>query len=320
MHPTKLGIIGIGHVGAQVLTNAAKSHLFGEIVLIDTRTNVAWGEAEDHSHAQGLHSRANVNIYAGTYDDLSDADIIIISATYMYKPDDIPTNRQQLLLDNVSIIRQIMRDIVARTQDAILIFITNPVDTVAYMAVEEFGYPANRVIGTGCMLDSSRLRHTIAKHYQIDPHAVTGYMLGEHGVSAFPVLSHVSVGGVSYSEFQELYPDVPKLTRQTLQQHVVEVPYEVFRAKNGVTDAAIAQVAIELTQHVVLDEKAIVPVGAYLNKGQYGITNSVTLSTPCVIGKNGIEKIFEISLDHWEQEQMANTITVIQSSIANTKA
>lgn len=312
---SKLGIIGVGHVGATVLTEAVNSHLFSEIVTIDSREKISYGEALDNAHATGLMSRSNVVVRSGNYSDLSDAEVIIVAATHVYPEGEIPAERQELLKNNAKIVRQIMTDITSQTRAAILIFITNPADTVVHIAASEFNYPKNRVIGTGCMLDSARLRYVLSQTYGIDPKSISGFMLAEHGMTAFPALSHLTIGSLSYEEFAACYPAIEPFTPQDLKDQVVQAAYEVFYAKNGVTSVAIAKAAIDLARAVVLNEKSIFPVSSLLDEGQYGTRQSIALSTPCVVGRDGIEKVFEVNLNEWERLQMAESIRCISQSI-----
>lgn len=314
MKTHKLAVIGVGHVGSHVLANAVKSDLFSDIVVIDPRGQIAFGEALDQAHATGLFSRANVNIYAGSYQDVADADICIISATHVYPPGQTPEDRQVLLGNNASIVRQIMRDISAVTKEAILIFITNPADTVTYMAATEFDYPIHRVIGTGCTLDSARLRYTIAKHYGVDPKSVSAFMYGEHGYTAFPVLSHAQIGGIPFDQLSEYFPEVATLDPQALKDEIVRSAYDVFHAKNGVTNAGVAQAALDVARSIVLDERTIHPVSVYLTK-EHGIESPVAFSVPTILGKDGVIKKLPLTLNAWEEEKLQESIAAIRANI-----
>lgn len=316
MKSQKLGIIGVGHVGEHVLAYASSSNLFGEIVVIDSREELAFGEALDQDHATGLLSRPNVNIYSSNaYNDLSDADVIIVSATHVYPKGEVPADRQQLITNNASIIRSIMKNISEVTQEAIIIFITNPADTVIYMAANEFSYPKERMMSTGCMLDSARLRYIIGKHYNVDPKSVSGYMMGEHGYSAVPILSRLSVAGIPYDQLSKHFPDIKPLTADEVQEKVVQAAYEVFDNKFGVTNAAVAQSSIELARAILLDEHSIYPVSTPLLDGEYNTKRPVAFSTPTVITRQGWTKRFEVPLNEWETEKLNVSAESIRASI-----
>lgn len=310
----KLAIIGVGNVGSHVLSNAVKSNLFSEIVVIDTRETLAFGETLDQAHATGLFSRSNVMLKVGSYEDVADADICIISATHVYPMGELPEDRQGLLRNNAIIIRQIMEDISKVTKDAILIFITNPADTVVYMAATEFDYPIERIIGTGTTLDSARLRYILARYYHVDPKSICAYMMGEHGYTAFPVLSHAQIGGIFFDELINYFPNQPALGAQELKDKVVEAAYEVFRSKNGVTNAGVAQAALDIAQSIILNERTIFPVSTLLNH-IYGIKEPIAFSVPTIIGKEGVIQVLPLTLNKWEEEKLAESITAIRLNI-----
>lgn len=316
----KLGIIGVGHVGELVLSTAVHQNLYSDIVLIDTNENKAKGEALDQTHGTGFITRSNTNIINGTYEDLEDADVIIIAATHQYPQGEIPADRQELLKDNATIFRQIMTDLIAVTKEPILIFISNPVDTAVYIAATEFGYPVHKVLGTGTTLDSARLKQFIASHYMVDPKSVQAYMLGEHGYTAFPSYSQITVGGMSYEDFDALYPEVKPLTRQQMMEHAVQTAYEVFHAKEGVTNAAVAQAANEVARNILLDEYTIQSVCSLIPKELYQLEADIVFGLPTVISKKGIVKHLAIPLDEIERSQLHQSIKAIQANIdlANT--
>lgn len=316
MKSQKLAIVGVGHVGEHVLAYASSSDLFGDIVVIDTRENLAFGEALDQAHATGLLSRNNVSIRStNDYNEVKDADVIIVSATHVYPYGEVPADRQELLTNNAQIIRSVMKNISAVTKEAIIIFITNPADTVVYMAATEFDYPAERVMSTGCMLDSARLRYVLGEHYQVDPKSVSGYMIGEHGYTAVPVLSRVSIAGIPYDELKDHFPEVQPLSPEKIQEKVVQAAYEVFNNKIGVTNAAVAQSAIELARSILLDEHSIYPISTPLLEGEYDTDQPVAFSTPTIVTRQGWTKRFQVQLNDWEKEKLAQSAQSIRASI-----
>ncbi len=311
----KLVIIGSGHVGEHVLAYAVSSELFGEVAIIDPRDQIAFGEALDQAHATGLLSRNNVDIHEGDYEDVHDADIIIVTATYYYYPDPIPEDRQVLLGNNAEIVRDIMKNISTRTKEPIIIFITNPADTVVHIAATEFDFPVNKIMSTGCMLDSSRLRYYIGQHYGVDPKSVSGYMMGEHGYTAFPALSHLTVGGIAFDDLETYFPEIAPLEPHEIKDKIVESAYEVFRAKVGVTNAGVAQASIDLARAVLLDEKSILPVSTYCGEGTPYADNPISYSTPTIVGRQGWERQLFVSLNEWEQEKLDTSIASIRANI-----
>ena len=315
MKNNKLAIVGVGHVGSYVLADAMKTDLFSEIVVIDKDKDVAFGEALDQAHATALTYMANTNVHAGDYQDVKDADVIIIAAgpSVIITDKNAKPDRALLAEVNAKVIREVMEGITTYTKDAIIIVITNPLDTILYIAENEFDYPKGRVFGTGTMLDSARLRHAVASNYTIDPKSVTGYMMGEHGMTAFPVFSRLNVQGFGEKELDIHFEGKEALNREVFGQKVVDTAYDVITSK-GWTNAAIAQAAITLAKAVLLDERSVYPVCTTLN-GQYGYEGDVALSMPCIIGKNGVEHQLEIELDAEEMKLLHKSAQYIQETM-----
>lgn len=322
MHKNKLVIVGVGHVGSYVLADAMKTGLFAEIGVIDILENVAYGEALDQAQATALTYMNNVDVKSGGYEQCADADVIIVAAGPSVIPDPNDPkgepDRTLLTKKNCEVIREVMTGITKYTKEAIVILITNPLDTMVYIAENEFDYPVGRVFGTGTMLDSARLRKLVADTYQIDPKSVTGYMMGEHGSTAFPVLSHVNVSGIPYSELNEYFVASENIQDpETVKALVVSAAYKVLNGK-GWTNAGVAQSAVTMAKAVLLDEKSIYPASTTLS-GQYGHDGDVALSMPCIIGREGILKQLPIKLNEWETQKLEKSIAFIQATMRDAK-
>ncbi len=322
MKPFKLVVVGVGHVGSYVLADAMKLGLFGEIALIDSNAEVARGEALDQTHAAALTSLTNVHVHAGDYDTCADADIIVVAAGPSVIPDPKdPTGRPDrslLATANAAVIREVMTGITSFTRDAYVLLITNPLDTVVWIAENEFDLPAGHVFGTGTMLDSARLRTIVAQRYGVDPKSVSGYMMGEHGSTAFPVLSHVNVAGIPYGALGRRLNGAETLTNEQVREAVVRSAYDVFNAK-GWTNAGVAQSAITMARSILLDERTVHPASTTL-RGEYGHDGDVALSMPCILGKEGIVRRIAVDLDPWETEQLARSIDFIRTTMAEVGA
>lgn len=314
-HGPRLVVIGLGHVGSQVLTEAVRAGIFAEIVTIDKKDGTAYGEALDHHQASALPGNPGVKLRSGDYEDCKDADVIICAAGPSITPDGSGSqpDRSTLTEVNAKEIRQVMTDLTAVTRDPALIFITNPLDTMVFLAENEFDYP--RAFGTGTMLDSSRLRRIVADRVGISPETVSGYMMGEHGTTAFPVLSRLTACGIRADEFKEHFG--VELDPEEVRQSVVSAAYDVFNAK-GWTNAAVARSAVLLARAVLFDEKSVWPVSSTL-RGEYGYDGNVAFSIPSVIGANGVEKRFAVSLNEWEQKALEAAAADIQHTIADAK-
>lgn len=317
---TKLAVIGVGHVGLQVLADAMKIGLFSEIVVIDENKEVAFGEALDQAHATALTYMTNVAIYAGDYEDVKGADVIIIAAgsSVIKSEEDEKPDRTILAVENGNTIRKIMSGITKYTKEAIIIVITNPLDIVLYIAENEFDYPKGRVFGTGTMLDSARLRYVVASNYNIDPKSVTGNMMGEHRMTAFLVFSRLNIYGFGEKELDKRFQGKEILDRKVVGQEVVDGAYGVLNGK-GWTNARVAQAAITLAKAVLLNEKSVYPVSTTLN-GQYGYNGDVALSMPFIISKNGVEQQLAIELDEEEMKVLHKSAAYIKATIKIAEA
>ncbi len=318
MHTNKLVVVGVGHVGSYVLADAMKTELFGKIGVIDAQKNVAYGEALDQAHATAQTYMTNVDVSDGGYEQCADADVIIIAAGGSVVPDPskpkAEPDRALLTKANCGVIREVMAGIIRYTRDAIVILITNPLDSMVYIAENEFGYPRGRVFGTGTMLDSARLRKLIAGTYGIDPKSVTGFMMGEHGRTAFPVLSHVNVGGIPFGELGRYFTATQDINDpEVVKAKIVSAAYDVLNGK-GWTNAGVAQAAITMAKAVLLDERSIYPASTTL-RGQYGYDGNVALSMPCMIGRDGILKQLPVTLNEWETAKLSESAAFIQATM-----
>lgn len=292
----KLAIIGLGHVGSEVLTKAVASNIAAEIACIDIKENVAYGEALDICHSISSPINRNIKVYSGGFDTVKDADVIICDAG----PSILPGQYERLKLakENVKNITEIMTEVVKYNTDAIFIMITNPLDVTTYLAATKFGWKHGRLFGTGTTLETLRFKYILSRHFGVSPQDIQGYMLGEHGNSAFPAWSTVSIGGIRLNDLHNYFPEV-KLDRELIHKQVVKTAYEVMDAK-GWTNTGIASGAIRLAQAVFFDEKAVVPVSVPLT-GEYGLKD-VALSLPSVVGKDGVEKRLALPLPEDELE------------------
>ncbi|WP_218056743.1 lactate/malate family dehydrogenase [Actinomyces vulturis] len=316
LKPHKLVIVGVGRVGDAILADAMKMDLFGSIVVIDANDELARGEALDQHHATAMPMLSHVSVSAGTYDDCADADVVISTAGPSLKKDQATgsdADRRLLASVNAAVVRDIMGNIAQRTCDAAVIVVSNPLDMVTHVASTEFDYPANLVMGTGTLLDTARMRRVIADRLGVDPHAVHGDMMGEHGPSGFPYLSGTTVGGVPYEHLKDVF-GVTVPSREELSAAVSRAGWDVFNTK-GWTSAGVAQAALTVARAILLDEKAILPVASTL-RGEYGHDGDVTLSVPTIIGANGIERRLEVPLTDWEREQFDASVRAVQNTIA----
>lgn len=301
----KLGLIGIGKVGSQILTDIQYLNLFSDIVVIDTNEQLARGEVVDHQHAQGLKTTSHIRISIGDYADLVDADVIVVTASIATDPN-LP-DRTALTKGNVAVVTDVMNRIHAVTQQPLIVFVSNPVDTITYVATQVNDYPNEKIMGTGTLLESSRFRTLIAKHYDIDPKSVEGFVIGEHGQHAVPVWSKTTIAGMSLDEF-ELLSNKASINRTAITQQIDKVSFDVFHDK-GWTNVAIAKTTVELVKSLMLNEKSILPLTSLAKNGRLAV------SLPTLVTRQGVEHVFQIALDETEQQQFEQAQAYIQQTI-----
>lgn len=301
----KLAIIGMGHVGSHVLSDAASMNLFSEIAAIDINKDVAFGEALDHFHATGVDGARNTRIYSSDWAGLYDADIVIVTAGDSIKKEG--EDRAGLVTITGNVTRSVMGQIVEHaSKQPVVIFVTNPADTIAFIAQNEFDYPENKIIATGTMLDTARLKRHIANELDVSPQSVDVVVIGEHGLSAVPVLSGLRVG---WSKVEGFDPDA-------VRKVVVDGAYEII-SRRGWTDAGVSACALHLARTVLFDERAILPVSTTLH-GEYGADGDVALSTPCTVGREGIIARHELELNDWERACMNESIDAVREAISRS--
>lgn len=306
----KCAIVGCGFVGATIAYTLLQSGMFSEMVLIDINKNKARGEAEDLSHCLPFH--APMDIYAGDYKDASDCAIVIIAAGANQRPGQ---SRLSLVETNVAIMNSIVSHLLAVGSEAILLVVSNPVDIVTYAALARSGFPKSRVIGSGTVLDSARLKYLAGKHFAVDPRNVHSFIIGEHGDSELAVFSSANISGIDLGDFcstghTEIQTGAcAPSAMQKLYEEVKGSAYRIIEGKDA-TYYGIAEATRRIVGAIVNDEKSIMPVSAYLD-GEYGIRD-VSIGVPCVVGKDGIENVLEIPLDDGELAALRRSASELQ--------
>lgn len=293
----KAAIIGCGFVGSATAFCLMESGLFSELVLLDVDQEKAEGEALDVAH--GIPLAQPMKIYAGNYDDIVDASILIVTAGANQKPGE---TRLDLVQKNVGIFRSIIPEIAMRNFQGILLVVSNPVDILTHAAIRLSGMPEHRVIGSGTVLDTSRLKYQLGEHLSIDPRSIHAFIIGEHGDSEITVWSSANVSGIPIHHICEMrgYFHHQEAMRQ-ISEAVKNSAYEII-AKKKATYYGIAMSVLRICEAIVRDEKSILPVSVMLH-GQYGIDN-VVLSMPAIVGSDGVETTVPIALDRGERQQL----------------
>ena len=307
----KVVIIGTSNVGSAVLNKIADFQLASEIALIDLNMDLARGEALDTSHAMSSPYSTNIKIHPGTYEDCRDAAFIVITAGPSILPGETP-DRLRLASTNTKIMRSIFGEIVKYTKEAMIIMITNPLDVATYVVSTEFDYPRAKILGTGTMLETYRFRYILARHYDMDPKNIHGYVLGEHGNDAFVAWSTVNCAGLGIEHLDEYFHYTERLDRKAVEQELIQTAYDVINLK-GFTNTGIAMVACRFIKAILYNEHTILPCSAVL-EGEYGM-RGVALSIPRMISRDGIVRSFEVRLPKDEMEKLQGAERSVRSAL-----
>lgn len=306
--PDSIAIIGCGHVGS---TSAYALMLRGvarDLVLLDANHAVAEAEAMDLQHAVPMGRP--VRIRAGDYGDAARAGIVIIAAGVGGKPGE---SRLELLERNIDVVRECMTALSAEGFMGIVLMATNPVDALAQVAFEQSGFPASRVIGSGTVLDSARLRAMLGEDLGVEARSIHAYVIGEHGDSEIIAWSSASVAGVPLLQYAR---DGQLADPGAVLQRVRQAAPDIIRSK-GFTSFAIASCVTRICEAIIRDEHSVLPVSTLLT-GQYGISG-VYLSLPCVVGRAGVERVIDIPLDVAEHAGLHESAGVLQRALQSVR-
>lgn len=301
----KVAVIGCGFVGSSSAFALMQSGLFSEMVLIDADTKRAEGEAMDISH--GISFARPMQIYAGNYDDITDAAIIVITAGANQKPDE---TRLDLIKKNAAIMKSIVGEIKKRYFGGILLIVSNPVDILTLIALKESGYPSNRVIGSGTVLDTGRFKYLLGEHLDVDSRSVHAFIIGEHGDSELAAWSNARIGGLKVNDFCELRGHFNhEQSMKKIFENVRNSAYEIIERKHA-TYYGIAMAVKRICEAIVRNEKSILPVSSLMT-GEYGL-NDVVLSIPAVVDETGVQKVIPIELNDEELTKLKDSANILK--------
>lgn len=312
MNIQKCVVIGTGAVGATTAFTLVKDGLFNEIVLIDVNKRKAEGEAMDIRH--GVPFVRPVNIYAGDYEDVKDAYLVIVTAGAGQAPGE---TRIDLAAKNARIFGGIIPEIVKYNKECILLIVANPVDILTSVALKLSGFPPERVIGSGTVLDTARLKYQLSEHLQMDSRNVHAFIIGEHGDSELAVWSSANVSGVPIEDFCKSCGQCIDMDEMyEIFDNVKNSAYEIIERK-GATFYAVAMAVERIAQAIVRDEHSIMTVSSLVD-GHYGLEN-VCLGLPAVVGKTGIQRIVEIPLNEEEQSKLEYSAQTLKKVLTDIK-
>ncbi|WP_068268085.1 L-lactate dehydrogenase [Caviibacter abscessus] len=303
----KVSIIGAGFVGSATTLAVAQSGLASHIVLVDINSDKAKGEALDIAHGAAFLKSSEIT--SGDFKDTYDSDIVIITAGANQKNGE---TRLDLINKNLSIFKKMIPQIVRYSPNSILLVVANPVDILTYFTYKLSGFPANRVIGSGTVLDTSRLRYNIAKIFDLDARNIHGYIIGEHGDSEFPVWSSLSVGPLSIKEYCSRENVELDELKETVSSKVKNAAYEII-SKKGYTNYAIGLAVERIVEAILRDEKSILTISTY------NPIDDVYYSVPNIVGRNG--QIMKICPEFSEEEKqkLENSKKVLKDIISKVE-
>ena len=308
----KVTIVGAGNVGSTFAFALMSSGLAREILLIDRAELRAKGEAMDLSHGASFVSPTIIR--SGGYEECEGSDIVVITAGSAQKKGQ---TRIDLVNSNVEIFRDIIPKISKYAKDTILLVVSNPVDILTYFTLKISGFPMERVIGSGTVLDSSRFRFLISEHCHVDPRNVHAYIIGEHGDTELPVWSNANIGGMLISKYCSQCNLCPgyKKELQKIFDEVKKSAYKIIESK-GSTYYAIALALVRIVGAILRDEYSVLPISSLMDN-YYGIED-ICLSIPSIVNRNGLEKQLFIELSPEEERQLklsADTLISIKDKI-----
>ena len=304
----KITVVGAGNVGASVAQYCVEREL-ADVVLVDVIDGVPQGKALDLAQAGPIHGYDSALVGANGYDETGDSDVVVITAGLARKPG---MTRDDLLFKNAEIVGGVVDQVVARSRNAILVLVTNPLDAMVQLAWKRSGFPAKRVIGMAGVLDSARFRTFIARELDVSVENVTAFVLGGHGDTMVPLPRYSTVAGIPITE---LLPQerIDALVTRTANGGAEIVNY----LKTGSAYYAPAAAAVEMVEAILKDKKKILPCAAYL-EGQYGV-KGFYVGVPAKLGRAGVEQIIEIKLTAEEQAAFDKSVAAVRELVEKLK-
>lgn len=295
----KVVLVGCGNVGMAYAYALVNQKVYvDELVLIDINKDRAEGEAMDLNHCMA-YSPSKINVKVGDYEDCRDAKIVVIAAGANQKPNE---TRMDLIDKNASIFKGIIDSVVNNEFNGIFVVATNPLDVMTYITLKYSNFPTNKVIGSGTTLDTSRLRYLLSDKLGVCPKNIEAYVIGEHGDSEFIPWSNVNI---AYKKISDIL-SMDELN--SIEDEVRNAAYEIINRK-GATAYGIGMCLVRITNAILEDKKIILPVSSW------DINNNICISTPAIVGKDGVDDKIYIPLNEEEKSKLMNSINIIKKAI-----
>ena len=305
MKKGKVVLVGTGMVGMSMAYSMLNQGGVNELILIDIDKDKTKGEEMDLSH--GLpYAPQKMVIKAADYDECKDAQVVVITAGIAQKPGQ---TRLELAEVNAKIMKQITESIMASGFNGIIIVASNPVDLMTYVVSEVSGLPKNKVIGSGTVLDTARLRYIMADYLKISSKNIHAYIMGEHGDSSFVPWKHAYVGCKRIADVMKDNHH-PMEDLEKIHKDVVDAAYEIIEKKKA-TYYGIGMALNRLVKAVLNNENSILTVSTYLKDGQYG-QDDIYIGVPAVINSTGVRELLDLDLDEEEQAKLDNSCKLLK--------
>ena len=307
----KVVLVGTGFVGMSMAYSILNRGGVSELILIDIDKDKTIGEEMDLSHGLPFAPQKMI-IKAGDYDECKDAQVVVITAGIAQKPGQ---TRLELAETNTKIMKGITQNIMASGFDGIIVVASNPVDLMTYVVAKVSGLPKNRVIGSGTVLDTARLRYLVSDYLKVSSKNIHAYIMGEHGDSSFVPWDHAYVG---CKRMKDVMKDngYPLEDLDKIHKDVVQAAYEIINKKKA-TYYGIGMALRKLVKTIINDENTILTVSTYLKDGEYG-QDDIYIGVPAIINSNGVRELLNLELSKEEQEKLDNSCKIIKEMRDNS--
>jgi L-lactate dehydrogenase len=304
---TRVVIIGTGFVGSSYAYALLNQGVVDEMVLVDLNKEKAEGDAMDLNH--GMPFGSPMRIWAGTYQDCSEADLVVITAGANQGPGE---TRLDLIEKNAKIFKTIVGSVMDSGFNGIFLVATNPVDILSYATWRFSGLPMEKVIGSGTILDTARFRFLLGQYFDVDSRNVHAYIMGEHGDTELPVWSHADIGGKPILTYVDEDNHVNMNELDTIFTNVRDAAYHIIDRK-GATYYGIAMGLVRLTKAILRNENSVLTISTLL-RGQYGL-DDVYIGVPAIVNRQGIREVLELNLSEEEQKQLHHSASVLKEAM-----
>ena len=311
MKKGKVVLVGTGFVGMSMAYAMLNRGGVNELILIDIDKDKTIGEEMDLSHGLPYEPKKMV-IKAGDYDECKDAEVVVITAGIAQKPGQ---TRLELTETNTKIMKSITKSIMASGFNGVIVVASNPVDIMTYVVAKVSGLPKNKVIGSGTVLDTARLRYIMAEYLNVSSKNIHAYVMGEHGDSSFVPWNHAYVGCKKISDVMK-DNNHPMDDLEKIHKDVVNAAYEIINKKKA-TYYGIGVALSRLVKAILEDEHGILTVSAYLKDGEYG-QDDIYIGVPAIICSEGIREVVNLDLTDEEQAKLDESCKIIKEMRANS--